>query len=64
MVQSDMLLRGAQVGINFDLMVPTWTGKMGKQFPVGEKSGNFEQTEKVRQIDPKREGILPKILEK
>ena len=27
--------------------VPTRTGKMGKHFPVREKSGNFEQTGKV-----------------
>ena len=35
--------------------VPTWTGKtgkpgkMGRHFPVREKSGNFEQTGKVRE---------------
>ena len=35
--------------------VPTQTGKpgkpgkMGRHFPVGEKSGNFEQTGKVRE---------------
>ena len=40
-------------------MVPTWTGKtrkpgkMGKLFPVREKSGNFEQTGKVREFYPK-----------
>ena len=51
-------------------MVPTWTGKpgkMGEHFPVREKSGNFEQTEKVRDLCPeywKSRGILPKILEK
>ena len=31
---------------------PTRTGKpgkMGRHFPVGEKSGNFEQTGKVRE---------------
>ena len=42
-------------------MVPTGTGKtgkMGKNFPVGEKSGNFTKTGKVR----KDHGILPKIL--
>ena len=37
-------------------MVPTWTGKTGKPrkmrklFPVREKSGNFEQTGKVREF--------------
>ena len=54
----------------------TW--KMGKHFPVGEESGNFEQTEKVREFylkywkmrdfHPKKnwknEGFLLKILEK
>ena len=45
-------------------MVPTLTGKpekMGKHFPVREKSGNFEQTEEVREFYPKywkSEGIL------
>ena len=32
--------------------VPTWNGKpgkLGRHFPVREKSGNFEQTEKVRE---------------
>ena len=29
--------------------VPTRTGKMGRHFPVREKSGNFEQTGKVRE---------------
>ena len=32
--------------------VPTWTGKpgkMGRHFPVRERSGNFEQTGKVRE---------------
>ena len=36
-------------------MVPTWTGKpvkMGKQFPVREKSGNIKQTGKVREFYP------------
>ena len=36
--------------------VPTRTGKpgkMGRHFPVGEKSGNFEQTGKVRENDTK-----------
>ena len=37
-------------------MVPGKPGKMGKLFPVEEKSGNFEQT-------GKSQGILPKILE-
>ena len=51
-------------------MVPTRTGKPGKMrklFPVREKSGNFEQTGKVREFYPKywkNEGNLPKILEK
>ena len=37
-------------------MVPIWTGKPGKMrklFPVREKSGNFEQTGKVREFCPK-----------
>ena len=37
-------------------MVPTWTGKpgkMGKRFPLREKSGDFEQTGKVRELYPK-----------
>ena len=34
-------------------MAPTWTKKMGKHFPVGEKSGNFEQTGKLREFYPK-----------
>ena len=38
-------------------MVPTWTGKMRKLFPVRENSGNFEQIGKI-------EGISPKILKK
>ena len=36
--------------------VPTRTGKpgkMGRHFPVREKSGNFEQTGKVRENDTK-----------
>ena len=36
--------------------VPTRTGKpgkMGRHFPVREKSGNFEQTGKVRKITQK-----------
>ena len=51
-------------------MLPTWIGKPGKMrklFPVREKSGDFEQTRKVREFYPKywkNEGILPKILEK
>ena len=32
-------------------MVPTWTGRTGK--PVRERSGNFEQTGKVREFYPK-----------
>ena len=37
-------------------IVPTQTGKvgkMGRHFPVREKSGNFEQTGKVRENDTK-----------
>ena len=33
-----------------------WTGKsgtIGKHFPVGEKSGNFEQIGKMREFYPK-----------
>ena len=40
---------------------------MEKLFPFKEKSGNFEQTGKVREFSPKyweNEGIFPKILEK
>ena len=44
------------VMVNFEKIaknrVPTRTGKpvkMGRHFPVGEKSGNFEQTGKVRE---------------
>ena len=39
----------------YNLRVPTRTGKpgkpgkMGRHFPVREKSGNFEQTGKVRE---------------
>ena len=47
-------------------MVPTWTGKMINLFTVREKSGNFEQTGKVREFYQKyweKEGILLKILE-
>ena len=49
--------------------VPTQTGKtgkpgkMGRHFPVREKSGNFEQTGKVRENHTKywkTEGILEK----
>ena len=42
-------------GGGHSLRVPTWTGKTGKlgkmvrHFPVREKSGNFEQTGKVRE---------------
>ena len=38
--------------LNNDYRVPTRTGKpgkMGRHFPVREKSGNFEQTGKVRE---------------
>ena len=41
------------------IRVPTRTGKpgklgkMGRHFPVREKSGNFEQTGKVRENDTK-----------
>ena len=31
-------------------MVPTGTGKMGRHFPVMEKSGNFVKTGKVREF--------------
>ena len=44
--------------------VPTRTGKMGRHFPVREKSGNFEQTGKVRENHTKNwktEGISEKI---
>ena len=47
-------------------MVPTGTGnqgkpgKIGRHFPVREKSGNFVKTGKVRE----NQGILLKILEK
>ena len=43
----------------FLVRVPTQTGtpgkpgKMGRHFPVREKSGNFEQTGKVREIHTK-----------
>ena len=33
-----------------ETMVPTWTGKMRKLFLVKEKSGNFQQTGKMREI--------------
>ena len=42
--------------------VPTQTGKpgkMGRHFPVREKSGNFEQTGKVRE----KSGKITQILE-
>ena len=35
--------------VSFHHRVPTRTGKMGRHFPVREKSGNFEQTGKVRE---------------
>ena len=38
-----------QIFIDGVSRVPTRTGKMGKHFPVREKSGNFEQTGKVRE---------------
>ena len=45
-------------------MVPTWTGKPGKMRKTfssqGKKSGNFDQTGKVREFYPKywkNEGI-------
>ena len=31
-------------------MVPTWTGKMGEHFPVGEKLENFKMFEKSEKI--------------
>ena len=34
-------------------MVPTETGKTGRHFPVGEKSGNFANTRKVWEFYPK-----------
>ena len=48
-------------GVKFRLqiMVPTGTGnqgkpgKMGRHFPVREKSGNFVKTGKVREFCPK-----------
>ena len=43
--------------------VPTGTGKMGRHFPVREKSGNFDQTGKVRENQTKywkTEGISDK----
>ena len=33
--------------------LPSPTGKMGKYFPVRAKSGNFEQTGKVKEITQK-----------
>ena len=42
----------AQNSQNIENKVPTRTGKpgkMGRHFPVREKSGNFEQTGKVRE---------------
>ena len=55
----------------FGNRVPTRTGKtgkpgkMGRHFPVREKSGNFEQTGKVRENHTKYwkiEGISEKII--
>ena len=57
------------VGYQWDrVRVPTRTGKpgkMGRHFPVREKSGNFEQTGKVRENHTKywkTEGISGKKL--
>ena len=39
-------------------MVPTPTGKIGKHFPVGEKSGNFIQnTGKIKDLTKNAENI-------
>ena len=41
-----------QFRVEENIRVPTRTGKpgkMGRHFPVWEKSGNFEQTGKVRE---------------
>ena len=46
------------------LGVPTRTGKpgkMGRHFAVREKSGNFEQTGKVREKSGKSQEILEKF---
>ena len=46
--------------------VPTWTGKPGKigrHFPVREKSGNFEQTGKVREKSGKNPQNTGKLRE-
>ena len=43
-------------GMQYNTRVPTQTGKPGKMrrhFPVREKSGNFEQTGKVRENQKK-----------
>ena len=43
--------------------VPTQTGKMGRHFPVREKSGNFDKTAKVGENHTKywkTEGISDK----
>ena len=48
-------MHGCSRGCAWFYRVPTWTGKtgkpgkMGRHFPVREKSGNFEQTGKVRE---------------
>ena len=45
-----------ETGSGFRVRVPTRTGKpgkMGSHFPVREKSGNFEQTGKVRENQTK-----------
>ena len=39
-------------------------GKMGTHFPVGEKSGNSEQTGKVREFCQKKTGEISKFYPK
>ena len=57
-------LEYGEVGTFHIFMVPTRTGKpgkMGKPFPVREKSGNFEETRKVWEFYPEyweNSGIL------
>ena len=49
-------LHAVNLRVKSGAKVPTWTGKPGKVrklFPVKEKSGNFEQTGKVREFCPK-----------
>ena len=47
------------IDLDLNLMVPTGTGnqgkpgKMGRHFPVREKSANFVKTGKVREFCPK-----------